>query len=113
MLMFIEDTAEMQEVDNIKKLMDGMGEEWTEAACIEEPAELIQALTKYKKIESSGDNVTSAVMEDLKSKLRCDVLEEVIDVLVILEMIVKRFDFSAAELKTEYQTKMKRNLERI
>lgn len=112
MLAFIEDTKEMKN-DDIKKLMVGRGEEWTYASCIEELAELIQALTKYKKIDSSGENVTSDVMEDLKSKLRCDVLEEVIDVLVILEMIVKRFDFSAAELKKEYQIKMKRNLERI
>ena len=110
MLAFIEDTKEIKN-DDIKKLMDGMGEEWTYAACIEEPAELIQALTKYKKIDFLGENVASVV--DLKSQLRCDILEEVIDVLVILEMIVKRFDFSAAELKTEYQTKMKRNLERI
>ena len=90
----------------IKKLIASKSHEVNILNCLEELAELIQAVSKYERYRMLGK------ISELP-KLRANVLEELSDTLISTEIIGTLFSFKPEELAGEIDSKMKRNLERI
>ncbi len=88
--------------EDIKKLIEAHGEEETLDICFEECGELIQAISKMKRLKRAG-----------KSLNYFDLLAEMADVLISIEMLKEVAGLASDIVEKMVDIKMKRNMERI
>ena len=88
--------------EDIKKLIEAHGEEETLDICFEECGELIQAISKMKRLKRAG-----------KSLNYINLLSEMADVLISVEMLKEVAGLSSNQVEKAVDVKMKRNMERI
>lgn len=86
-----------------KQLINYHGTDETLTICMEECAELIKEISKYKRATSHGEQI----------EYRGGLVEEMADVLICIDMMQLIFNITAEELEQEKSAKMARNLERI
>lgn len=90
--------------DEVFQMINHYGTYWAEHKCIEEPAELIQAITK----------LNIALNDDLELEDELKALkEEMADVFIVLKMLQELYNISNNEFQAYIKQKMKRNMERI
>lgn len=76
--------------------------------CVEEPAELIKAITKIWRTTTTPNKVKT-----LYPDLHHNLLEEMVDVFIILHMLSKIYGITEDEFKEMLDKKMQRNTERL
>lgn len=86
-----------------KQLINYHGTDETLTICMEECAELIKEISKYKRATSHGEQI----------EYRGGLVEEMADVLICLDMLMLIFDITPDEVDRDVRVKMRRNLERI
>lgn len=101
-------TQEKSEYEqDIQKLADYYGFDNQSDKTIEECAELIQAIEKYKENERNN-----YMNEDEKQEYRQHMIEEIADVQIMLDQLVYLLNCEE-EMKKVIEYKVKRQLERI
>lgn len=88
--------------EDIKRLIEAHGEEETLDICFEECGELIQAISKMKRLKRAG-----------KSLNYIDLLSEMADVLISIEMLKEVAGLASSHVEKMVDIKMTRNMERI
>lgn len=93
--------------EKIKAIAENYGYEPQSRQCIEEMAELIQAINKlYRKQNFGGDSKEIA-------EANAGVLEEIADVLIMIWQLKVLLDIGEGELQDKMNEKLNRQLERI
>ena len=88
--------------EDIKKLIEAHGVEETLDICFEECGELIQAISKAKRLQRAGKRLNYH-----------NLLSEMADILIIIEMVKEHFNLADEIVDRMINIKMERNLERI
>lgn len=97
----------MDEAEKIKKIADHYGYDAQSRQCIEEMAELTQAINKWWRVCGNGQNTEKSIAE-----CRENLIEEIADVWIMLCQLGYLLD-SEIEVSEMITKKIDRQLERI
>jgi NTP pyrophosphatase (non-canonical NTP hydrolase) len=101
-------TGEMQVNDKIcRKIINMFGTETMLNICMEEPAELIQAISKMRRLSAKD------VSEPIGIERRRNLVEEIADVSIILTELMIIYGIKPHEVQTWIEGKQIRSKERI
>lgn len=89
--------------EKIDLLVRTRGEDETRTMCMEECAELVQAISKVMRAKTDAE----------KDKARTNLLMEIADVLISIDLLQMTEEFGSDEVMAAVDEKMLRNLARI
>ena len=89
--------------DKIELLVRAHGESETRTMCMEECAELVQAISKVMRAKTDAE----------KNQARTNLLAEIADVLISIDLLQVTEEIGSDEIMTAVDEKMVRNLARI
>lgn len=90
-----------------RKAIDTFGTEMMLNVCMEEPAELLQAISKMRRL-STGD-----ISSPIEIERKCNLVEEIADVNIILTELMMIYDVKPHEVQTWIESKQTRTESRI
>ena len=91
--------------DEVYQLIKHYGTLWSTYKCMEEPAELIQAISKITIAFNEGESDLLGYRDALQ--------EEMADVFITIKLLQELYNISNRELQAHINQKMKRNIGRI